>query len=153
MINTDDARYVISEIRLIPYYEQKIAMLMFKLKELDIAIERMTEPVSPNGGKDIVVKGKIIRVKIIGTGGSTKDSILAGYITAQEPLEESLKEFRRRYEKASSYKRQLLQGNNADFARDFLSGKKTYKDIEAEYFVSNAYDRMIRIIMQNIENV
>ena len=45
MINTDDARYVISEIRLMPYYEQKIAMLMFKLKELDIAIERITEQV------------------------------------------------------------------------------------------------------------
>ena len=153
MINTDDARYVLSEIRAMPYYQQKIAMLMFRLKELDIAIEQMTEPVSPNGGTDIVIKGKTIRVKIGSGGSSTKEAVIAGYITAQIPLEESLCDFKRRYEKAAAYKRQLLESADRDFAKDFLSGKLTYRDMERKYFISNAYDKIIRLIIQTIEYI
>lgn len=152
MVNIEDAKYILSEIRAMPYYESKIALIMYRLAELDIAIERLNEPASPNGGTDVKIKGKEIRVKITGHGIG-KEAILAGYITAQKPLEQELIGWKNRYARAVMYKNLLLQSKDGAFAKDFLDGKKRYREIEKEYFVSNAYDKMIRIIMQNIENV
>ena len=150
MVNSEDAKYILSEIRSMPYYESKIALIMYRLAEIDIAIERLNEPASPNGGTDVMVKGKEVRIKVAGHG-TGKEAILAGYITSQKPLEQELIEWKNRYARAGMYKTLLLQSKDGNFARDFLEGKKRYRDLEKEYFVSNAYDKMIRIITQTIE--
>lgn len=150
-MNISDARYVLSEIRTIPYYEQKMAEIRTRLQEIDDMIASATAPVSPNGGEDITVKGKIIRIKVHGNG-QDKGAIISDLITAQAPLEAQLQDFAKRCSSAQKWKAQLLRTDNAEFVQDFVSGKP-YREIQDKYFCSNAYDKMIRIIMQSLRAI
>ena len=152
MITVDDAKYVLSEIRQLNYYERKMAWLNYQLVEYDMMIADLTAPASPNGGNDVVVKGKEIRVKIVGSGGTDKGALIADYLTAMEPLEESLKDFERRYRKAVEYKNAIVKSND-EFAIDYLEGQISYKDLEKKYLVKNVPRTMLQKVMQYVKSL
>ena len=152
MISTEDAKYILSEIRSIPYYERQIAYLNYQLSEYDMMIADATNPVSPNSGKDVVVNGKTIRMKFHSTSNTSVSERIADYITAQKPLEKSLQEFRSRHDHAVEYRQRLKRTNYKEFVEDFFNGK-SYRELQDKYYISNAYDKMIRIIVQTIPKV
>lgn len=149
MTTYGDARYILREIQAIPYYEERIARTRKRLSEIQRQIDEATSPVS-TCGEDVVIDGKVVRVKIPGTGSYDSGKAITNLITRQRPLEVSLREFEKRWRTAIAYRKKVLSASSDGFAADFLSGSKSYKQLESEYAVGNAYDRMLRIIRSAI---
>ena len=151
-VKAADAKYILGEIRNIQYYQMRIAVLTSELFDLDKRIETATDPVSPNGGNDVTVNGKSVRVKIHGSGAYDSGSAIAGIITAQKPIEDQLRDFKRRYETAVKYRSMLMKCEESGFIQEFISGTP-YRELQKKYFTSNPYDKMIRLIIQYVKNV
>ena len=153
MVTNGDARYILSEIKAIPYYEEKIDRLRKRIAEIQTQIDECTSPVSPNGGEDVLINGKIVRVKIPGNHSFDSGKAISNLITKQEPLETSLRDFEKRWKMASWYKKVLIEHDETSFSSDFFAGKKSYRVLQDEYGVSNAYDRMIRIVRGTFKSI
>ncbi len=153
MVNTADAKYILGEIRNIPYYERRMAELRAKLVKIDLLIQTATDPGSPNGGRDVVIKGKSVRVKVPGSGGYDSGAAISALITKQAPIEAEYALFHRRCMCARNYREQVLKGDETGFVGAFLDGSKTYRDLQKEFYISNPYDKMLRIIAQYVEKV
>lgn len=52
--------------------------------------------------------------------------------------------------KAEGYRDTLLRGENADFVLDY-TGTRDKRELQDKYHVGNAYDRMIRIVKQELK--
>jgi len=152
MVTSADCKYILSEIRNIPYYEYRIGLLNAELHEIDMQIAGVTEPVSPNGGKDVVINGKKIRIKVVGSHDSDSGSRISELITKQQPIEQELREFKRRAEKANSYRLQIIEHDDSQFVIEFLAGVP-YRELQKKHFVTNAYERMLRIISHAIKKL
>ena len=151
MVSVGDAKFILSEIRQINYYETKIGELMGRLSDMDMMIADVTSPVSPQGGQDVKVKGKTVRVKVHGAGMNSSQRIVE-LATAKKPIEDMLTDFRKRHIRALDYRRQLMHSKHAEYINDFFSGM-SYKDIQRKYYVSNAYDKTLRIIVSTIKTI
>ena len=152
MVNSHDARYILGEIRNIQYYEKRMAELKQQLREISTLIQEASVPRSPNGGKDVVVNGKTVRIKIPGKGYNS-GSAVTSLITRQRPIEAEYGDFRKRWVNACRYRDELLYSDDTGFVEAFLSGTKTYRQLQDEFYVSNAYDRIIRLISQNVKKI
>lgn len=150
MITIGDARYVLSEIKAIPYYDERIARIQAEIDTIQQQIENCSSPVSPNGGDDFVIGGRAVRIKITGNHSFNRETLITELITAQAPLEAELREFVKRRKTAQQYKESLLNGRESGFSTDFLEGTKSYSQLQKEYHCSNAYDRMLRVIRATI---
>ena len=153
MVRTADAKYILGEIRNIHYYQERIARAQARLREIDLLIKTATDPASPNGGDDVWVNGKKVRVKIHGSGQYDSGRAISEYITAQAPLQAEARLFRQRYATAQAYREQVLQSEERAFVEAFLDGRKTYRELQDEFFVTNPYDKMIRIIANTVKKV
>ncbi len=153
MITSSDARYIISEIRNIPYYEERIERLQGQIKEIQMQIEMVTQPVSPNGGKDVVINGVSVRVKIPSNHSLDSASVINDLISKQMPLEASEREFIKRLNVAKSFRKRVLQQAETGFVVDFIDNRLPYRELATKYNISNPYDRMIRIIKNTIRKV
>ena len=153
MISGADAKYILGEIRNIPYYERRIAEAQARLHEIDLMITETTAPVSPNGGSDVVIHGKAVRVKVHGSGTYDSGRAISELITAQGPIEAELALFSKRCAIAKRYRQQVLDGAETGLVADFMEGRKTYRQMQDEYYVSNVYDKVIRIIIQTVKAV
>ena len=89
MVSTHDARYILGEIRNIQYYETRIAELNLKLAEISEQIQDASAPRSPNGGHDVMVNGRTVRIRIHG-GEYDSGSAVTALITRQKPIEADL---------------------------------------------------------------
>lgn len=145
MTTYSDARYILREIQAIPYYEERIARTRKRLDDLQRQIDEATSPAS-SAGEDVLINGKMVRVKIPGSGSYDSGKAITDLISRQAPLEAIIRDFEKRWKTARYYKRKVLSASSDGFAADFLSGKKSYRQLEREYCVGNAYDRMLRII-------
>lgn len=151
MIGIFDARYVLQEIRNMAYYQQKIADCLQALHDLDELISTATDPASPQGGSDIHVGKQVVRIKVHGNGATAEQRINA-YITAQKPLEAELQEWKRKYAKAERYRKDLQGSEDRDFVEAFASGL-SYKELSQNYYVTNPYDKAIRLIQRYVTKV
>lgn len=152
MVTSADCKYILSEIRNIPYYEYRIALLTAELHELDLQISGVTEPVSPNGGRDVIINGKKIRIKVVGSHDADSGSRISDLITKQQPIEQELRDFRSRAAKAIGYRNQIIEHDSSDFVTEFLAGVP-YKELQKKHFVSNAYERMLKIISHAVRKI
>lgn len=149
MLSRKDAQYVISEIRFRGYYESRAKELSRAIDDIEAQISRISNPVSPNG-----------RVKIgyrpPGNDGRMFQAMEAGInslITRQMEIEQEMSVFVKRKEKAEKYLSQLLESSEEKLVKDFFCSAKTHRQIEREHHISNAYDRMIRLIQNSVTSL
>lgn len=152
MINIDDAKYVLQQLRNIPYYDRKISSLKIEIDRIETLIAEATSPASPNGGEDVMVKGKMIRVKVPSSHTYDSGKAITDLITRQMPLESMLRDFEKLNRAAKRYRSQLLKSEDAEFVKDSISGMK-YRDLEKKYHITNAYDKLIRIIQNRVRSL
>lgn len=148
MIGRRDAQFVISEIRFREYYKSRVESLNNQIDELEGKIAELTMPSSPNGRISYGSR----QIGDDGSAFSRTESQILGIITKQSELGQEARTFEYRYLKAERYLGQLADDLDALFVKDFFAGMK-YKDLEEKYHISNAYDRMIRIIQNNVVRV
>ena len=99
-----------------------------------------------------MVNGRTVRIRIHG-GEYDSGSAVTALITRQKPREAEYRDFRRRCDRAREYKAQVVKRDDTGFAEAFLSGQKTYRQLQDEYYVSNPYDKMLRIIASTVSAV
>lgn len=151
MITSKDARFIISEIRNMPYYVERTSTITKQIEEIRERIAEASSPVSPNGGVDIGEYPDTVRIKILGHGDGTDQRITA-LVTEEAVLNTERSRYLQRWKDANGWKQRLEHTQDGAFCRDFFVGK-SYGRLEREYAVSNAYDRMIRIIRNTIPNM
>ena len=145
MIDRRDAQYILSEIRMIGYFKRRIGVMQKMIDDIEIEIAEITEPKSPNGKTDVSVK----------SDGRTSnvESRINALISRQMNVEKEKSVFDFRLWKATAYFNRLKNTNESDFVEDFFESGKTHRQLEEKYHLSNAYDRMVRIIRNAIMKV
>ena len=148
MITTADARYIISEIRNIPHYSDRIKKMQEQVERLQVMIDTATSPVSPNGGSDVLIKGVWVRVKVPSSHSVDSASRINAYISAQQEYEAKIRDLRKRLAIAVAMKKKVLEQDEQDraFVNDFFAQKLTYRELQIAHNISNPYDKIIRII-------
>lgn len=141
-MNYSDAKYIVTELSRIPFYKTSVNNYQKLIDDIQFKIDTLSEPSSPNG-KESIGEAK---------GNSIADytEVLTTLVTEQAAVEWELKFYALALIKAEGYRDRLFKGENADYVRDYLStrDKRTLQD---KYHVGNAYDRMLRIVIQELK--
>lgn len=145
MINNRKAAYVIQEIRNIPFYEMLIQEHEKELKESDQRKEDIASLKSPQGHEDIGAGRQF-------STDSVQDRMVALFDYDDE-TNRKIERLKLRRRIAEGYKSELEENADDDFVRDYFSGDYTMQDIEKRHNISNAYDKMIRTIRNNVESL
>jgi len=141
-MNYPEAKYIVTEICRIPFYRTSVNNYQKLIDELQRQIDTLTEPSSPNG-KEAIGEAK---------GNAVYDYTekLTEYVTEQAAIEWEMKYYSWSLKKAEGYRDTLLRGENADFVLDYM-GTRDKRELQEKYHVGNAYDRMIRIVKQELK--
>jgi len=142
VMNYSEAKYIVTEIIRIPFYKTSVNNYQKLIDELQRQIDSLTEPSSPNGKESIgEAKGNAIY---------DYTEKLTEYATEQAAIEWEMKYYVWSLRKAEGYRDILLKGENSDFVLDYISTKDK-RALQEKYHVGNAYDRMIRIVIQELK--
>lgn len=141
-MNYPEAKYIVTEICRIPFYKQSVANYQKQIDDLQRMIDSLTEPSSPNG-KESIGEAK---------GNALHDYTekLTEYVTEQAAIEWEMKYYVWSLRKAEGYRDILLKGENADYVTDYINTRDK-RELQDKYHVGNAYDRMIRIVKQELK--
>ena len=141
MLSYSEARYVITEISRIPFYRQCIAKYQTQIDDLEKEKINLSMPTSPNGHESIgEAKGNAV-------GDYTRQ--LIEIIAKQDEVKREQFHFIGMLKKAEAYLDELMHSPNADYVRDYLITKDK-RSLQKKYDISNAYDRMVRIIRSEV---
>lgn len=152
MISTADAKYIISEIRNIPYYDEKVKECTDRLEELEQELLSSSGPFSPNGGTDVRIGSKVVRIRIPGHGESSAEKITRIGMM-KDDVEIKLREFKRLRQRARMYYNTLLADEQwHEFVAAFF-GNEQYDSLSINYAIGNPYRQMVSIIRNNIRRV
>ena len=152
MLTTADCKYIVSEVRNIPYYDAKVRWCDERLKELEDDLTRSTGPFSPNGGTDVLVGNKVVRVRTGGHGESAEQKILR--ISEQKDSVEQLRsDFRKRRAKAGWYYKQMLRDSEwHGFVTEFFNNRQ-YDSLSIKFNIGNPYRQIINIARNNVRGL
>lgn len=141
-MNTKEARYIVTEMVRIPFYRTSVNNYQKLIDELQRQIDILSEPSSPNG-RESIGEAK---------GNSVHDysEKLTEYVTEQAAIEWEMKYYVWSLRKAEGYRDKLLKGENADYVQDYLKAKDK-RELQEKYHVGNPYDRMLRIVKQEMK--
>ena len=144
MISYSQARYIVTEISRIPFYQQMIAEYQAELTELKQKKESLSEPKSPNGKTSI---GE-------GRGNEVTDfsNRLLDLIVRQDELEQEQYNFVKAEKRAEAYLEILLKSHDAEYAEAYFHTRDK-RELHERFAISNAYDRMIRVVRNNIRRL
>lgn len=137
MLSRRESKFILQQIMNIQDYENWIKKYSDDIRELEDMKAHLTEPKSPNG------KFSIGEAKGNGVRDWTQE--LHNYNQKIERLENDKRYFEMLLGRAKYYKEKMLESQYADYMRDYLTATDR-RSLEKKYFVSNAYDRMVRII-------
>jgi hypothetical protein len=142
-MNYSEAKYIVTEMVRIPFYKVSVNNYQKAIDELQRHIDSLTEPSSPNG-KEAIGEAK---------GNALHDYTekLTEYVTEQAAIEWEMKYYVWSLRKAEGYRDLLLKGENADYVQDYLNTRDK-RELQTKYHVGNAYDRMIRIVIQELKS-
>ena len=141
-MNYAEAKYIVTELCRIPFYHTSVNNYQKLIDELQRQIDELTEPSSPNG-KESIGEAK---------GNALHDYTekLTEYVTEQAAIEWEMKYYVWSLRKAEGYREMLMKGENAEYVKDYLSTRDK-RELQEKYHVGNAYDRMIRIVKQELK--
>ena len=141
MIRYSEAKYIREQIENMKLYEQFIAEYNAKLIELQMEIDSLSEPSSPNGRASIgEAKGNSI---------SDYTERLTQILTDKASYELELNLYRWLMKKAQKYYDQLLRGESAEFVKDYFSTADK-RSLQEKYHIGNVYDRILRVIRNEV---
>lgn len=155
MLDSADCKYIIGEIRNIPYYADKISQCRKKIEELDRELESSSLP--SNAWVDVVVTKKngeqeVVREKVRGHGKTTEERII-DIVVKKDPYEQERKRFLERWADADAYYHKLTSDPEwRDFVEAFFKNE-SYDSLSINYAVGNPYRQICVIIMNNITRV
>lgn len=141
-MNYPEAKYIVTEICRIPFYRTSVSNYQKLIDELQRRIDELTEPTSPNG-KEAIGAAK-------GNTPTDYTEKLTEYVTEQAAVEWEMKYYVWSLRKAEGYRDILLKGENAAYVQDYLNTRDK-RELQEKYHVGNAYDRMIRIVKQELK--
>ena len=141
MLSYSEARYVITEISRIDFYRQCIAKYQTQIDDLEKEKLDLTVPTSPNGHESIgEAKGNAV---------SDYTRQLIDIIARQDEIKKEQFHFIGMLKKAEAYLDELMRSPNADYVEDYLKTRDK-RSLQEKYDISNAYDRMVRIIRSEV---
>lgn len=152
MLTTADCKFVISEIRNIPYYDKKIERCDERLEELEDELTSSSGPFSPNGGTDVLIGSTVVRVRIGGHGESSAEKITR-ISEMKDKVEKERTDFITRRRKAGRYYQELMADTEwGEFVQAFFNNEQ-YGSLSIKYSIGNPYRQMIQIIKSNVRKV
>lgn len=136
MISYSEARYIVTEISRIGFYQETVAKYRSKIEDLDREKDALTMPSSPNGKESIGdAKGNEV-------WDYTK--ALLEIVSKQDELRDEMLDYWRLLKRAERYLERLNESLESDYVKDYF---KTHdkRQLQRKYHVGNAYDKIIRI--------
>ena len=143
MLTHGEARYIITEIIRIPFYREQIEKAGRIWKAYEEKKRQISDPNCPQGHEVIGQRGNEV---------TDPAKIIAHIVTAQEIYREKIMLYRTLQENAQWYLDVLTDGENAQFVKDYF-GTQDKKSLQKKYNISNAYDRMIRVVKGDIKHI
>lgn len=143
MISHSEARYVVTEIIRLPFYAEQIEKARKVYKAYEEKKRQIADPSCPQGHEVIGQKGNEV---------SDPAKILTQIVTAQEIYREKILLYRTLQDNARWYWEVLMEGDNAQFVKDYF-GTQDKKTLLKKYNISNAYDRIIRVVKGEIKQI
>lgn len=141
-MNYSEAKYIVTEISRIPFYRTSVNNYQKLIDDLQFKIDNLTTPSSPNGKVSIgEAKGNAI---------NDYTEHMLSLVTEQSAVEWEKKFYQWALKKAEGYRDLLLNGSNADYVRDYMTVRDK-RELQEKYHVGNAYDRMVRIVKQELK--
>ena len=144
MLTYQEARYIVTEISRRGFYRDTLYKLQREIRELDQKKIDLSSPNSPQGHETI--------------GGQRGNEVtdfsrhLVIIVTRQEEVIRQRDFFMSLLVRATDYYEILMDGSEPTYTRDYFeAGDK--RVLEAKYNVSNAYDRMIRIVRNDVQSL
>lgn len=143
MLTYQESKYIISEIARRPFYKLQMIKLEQRLAVLQEKKRQLSDPNCPQGHESIGQRGNEV------TDFSKQ---LVGIVTRQEELKRERDFFTMLLVRATDYYEILMEGEQPMYVRDYFQtdDKRTLQD---KYCISNAYDRMVRIVRQEIHKL
>jgi len=144
MLSYGEARYVIGEIGRIGFYQQCVARWQFEVQEYEQQIEMLSMPSSPNGHVSIgEAKGNDV---------SDFSKKLVEMVAERDDLKAKLYDWIKDLRTANEYLRILMESEDAEYVKAFFETKDKWS-LKEVYHISNPYDKMNRIVSQNIKKL
>lgn len=144
MLTYQEARYIVTEISRRSFYRDTLYKLQREIRELDQKKIDLSSPNSPQGHENI--------------GGQRGNEVtdfsrhLVIIVTRQEEVIRQRDFFMSLLVRATDYYEILMDGSEPTYTRDYFEASDK-RLLEAKYSVSNAYDRMIRIIRNDVQRL
>ena len=144
MINNRKASYILQELKNISLYQEIFKEHQNEYEMIQKEKETFASPKSPQGHENIGA----------GNQHNAEDGKerLLNLLEKQDDIEYKMDLIKQRVGIALQYKLALMDCEDYQFVKDYLDGMKI-RDIEKKHNVSNAYDKMIRLIRNNIDNL
>lgn len=143
MLTHGEARYVLTEIVRIPFYAEQIEKARRVYRAYEEKKRQVSDPNCPQGHEVIGQRGNEV---------TDPSRIIAHIVTAQEIYREKILLYKTLQENAQWYLDVLMGGENAQFVKDYFEAQDK-KSIQKKYNISNAYDRMIRVVKGEIKHI
>lgn len=144
MLTYQEARYIVTEISRRGFYRDTLYKLQREIRELDQKKIDLSSPNSPQGHENI--------------GGQRGNEVtdfsrhLVIIVTRQEEVIRQRDFFMSLLVRATDYYEILMDGSEPTYTRDYFEASDK-RVLEAKYSVSNAYDRMIRIVRNDVQRL
>lgn len=144
MLTYQEARYIVTEISRRGFYRDTLYKLQREIRELDQKKIDLSSPNSPQGHENI--------------GGQRGNEVtdfsrhLVIIVTRQEEVIRQRDFFMSLLVRATDYYEILMDGSEPTYTRDYFEASDK-RVLEAKYNVSNAYDRMIRIVRNDVQRL
>ena len=144
MLTYQEARYIVTEISRRGFYRDTLYKLQKEIRELEQKKIDLSAPNSPQGHENI--------------GGQRGNEVtdfskkLVIIVTRQEEVMRQRDFFMSLLVRATDYYEILMDGEEPTYTRDYFEASDK-RHLEAKYSVSNAYDRMIRIVRNDVQRL
>ena len=143
MLTYQEARYIVTEITRRQFYRDQLYKLNREIRDLDEKKVDLSSPNCPQGHETIGQRGNEV------TDFSKR---LVAIVTRQEEVIRQRDFFLSLLVRATDYYEILMDGEEPMYVRDYFEAHDK-RLLEAKYSVSNAYDRMVRIIRNDVQRL
>ena len=143
MMNREEAKYVINEIRWMDFYERTAETYRNRIEMIQMQIDTATDPSSPQG-HEYIGEGRSLTF-------AGKSSYMNKKITERDELIPEYNKWKNRYIEANINFRMLLdRTEEKDFVADYFSRKFSASQLEEKYHISKPHRRIIQIVMNSL---
>ena len=144
MLTYQEARYVVTEIARRPFYKEQLQRISSKMALLEERKLQLSMPNCPQGHEYIgAARGNEV---------TDFSKALTEIVTRQQSHKAEQDFFEDLLIRATKYYDMLLEGEESQYVRDYFETVDK-RELQLKYNISNAYDRMIRIVRSTIKRV